>query len=548
MRDTVRASLRRPVWAVAVLVVTIAASAAAQTVPGVPAPKSAATETVDPLGRATPRGTITGLNLAVHRKDFVSAARYLQLTRAQSKNSEQLATDLSELIDRHFTDPITSLSNAPEGRTIDGLPPEQEKVPLSMGKEAPFDIVLVHIKDPQAGLIWVVSSKTLADLPDLEEAASRRFERFFPEGLVDRTGPTAARWILWLATLVVPFVALWLTFALIMLIVRHSVTDRQQLEAWYAGLRRPLLAIVTLGVHATAVRTLGFSLQFRLNYTRVVLILLVIAVAWLLWRLLELSFARARLLALRGKHTDVQSLLLLAERVAKVGIFLLVVFAMLTIAGVDTTTALAGVGIGGVAVALGAQKTVENLLGGVFLLTDGALAVGDTCSISNRLGVVEDVTLRSVRLRTLEQTLLSVPAGILAQSTLENLTSRNKILLQTTLRLQYGSTAQQIRRILAGIRALLDAHPSIETSGSRIRLMNFGERAIELELFAYVLTTDWLEFLTVREELLLQIAALVEESGTEFAQPTVVYRDQQAGPTENDADAVSARSTANQIG
>jgi MscS family membrane protein len=221
----------------------------------------------------------------------------------------------------------------------------------------------------------------------------------------------------------------------------------------------------------------------------------------------------------------VQSLLLLAERVSKVVVVLVAVFALLTIAGVDTSTALAGVGLGGVAVALGAQKTVENLLGGVFLLTDRALAVGDTCSISNRVGVVEDVTLRSVRLRTTEQTLLSVPAGILSQSSLENLTSRTKILVQTTLRLRYGSTTRQLRQVLSGIRTLLDAHPGIETASARIRLVDFGMRAIELELFAYVTTSDWLEFLAVREELLLQVASLIEESGTEFAQPTLVYHE-----------------------
>jgi MscS family membrane protein len=166
---------------------------------------------------------------------------------------------------------------------------------------------------------------------------------------------------------------------------------------------------------------------------------------------------------------------------------------------------------------------VENLLGGVFLITDRALAVGDFCNISNRVGVVEDITMRSVRLRTVEQTLLSVPASILSQSTLENFATRRKILLQTTLRLRYGTTAQQLRSILHDIRTLLEAHPVLETSSSRVRLVDFSVRAIELELFAYVLTADWMEFLAVREELLLQVASIVEASGTRFAEPMVVY-------------------------
>jgi MscS family membrane protein len=214
---------------------------------------------------------------------------------------------------------------------------------------------------------------------------------------------------------------------------------------------------------------------------------------------------------------------MLAERVCKLVVVMLAVFALLKIFGVDTNTALAGVGIGGVAVALGAQKSVENLLGGVFLITDRALAVGDTCSISNRVGVVEDITMRSVRLRTTEQTLLSVPAGLLSQSSLENFATRNKILVRSILRLHYGTTTQQLRRVLAAIRVLLDAHPDLENESASIRLVDFGVRAIELELFAYVATAEVQRFQAVREDLLLQVAAIVESSGTSFAQPTLVY-------------------------
>jgi MscS family membrane protein len=174
---------------------------------------------------------------------------------------------------------------------------------------------------------------------------------------------------------------------------------------------------------------------------------------------------------------------------------------------------------------------VENLLGGVSLITDRALAVGDFCSISNRVGVVEDITMRSVRLRTVEQTLLSVPAGTLSQSTLENFATRQKILIQTTVRLRYGTTAQQLRYVLNEVRTLLEAHPVIETSSARIRLVDFSVRAIELELFAYVLTADWLEFLALREELLLQVVAIVESSGTRFAEPMLVAANPSAAPS-----------------
>ena len=134
--------------------------------------------------------------------------------------------------------------------------------------------------------------------------------------------------------------------------------------------------------------------------------------------------------------------------------------------------------------------------------------------------------MRSVRLRTLDQTLVSVPAGVLAQAGIENFASRQKILVQNVLRVSYGTSVEQLNRILDGVRALLARSPKLEQASARIRLIGFGERAIELELFAYVLTPDFAEFLALRETLFLEIASIVESAGTSFAQPTeFIYMD-----------------------
>jgi MscS family membrane protein len=521
---------RRTAWAgIALVLVCLALPATAQIGKQSPqaAPPPAA---VDPFGRDTPRGTISGLNQAVHRNDFVAAARYMQITPALRARTEQLARDLTELIDRYYTEPITAMSDAPEGTVNDGLPLDREHVVLTIAGK-PFDIELVRIDDQQGGHAWLISSQTLTEVPTWRLSADETWlERTMPEPLLKTTmfGFSIARLVAWAATLVIPYVlfSLLSTFAIVVArrFVRHPLR-RQLLDSWYAGLRRIVVLAATFAVHLACMPLLGFSLRFRLIYSRIALVALVIIATWLLWRFMALSFANARDMAQRRGESGIRSLLLLAERVSKVIVVMVAIFALLTIAGVDTTTALAGVGIGGVAVALGAQKSVENLLGGVFLLTDRALAVGDTCSISNRVGVVEDVTMRSIRLRTTEQTLLSIPAGLLSQSSLENFATRNKILVQSLLRLRYGTTSTQLRQILAGIRALLDDHPDIETSTARIRLVDFGVRAIELELFAYVLTSDFQKFLAVREELLLKVAKLIESSGTSFAQPTLLYQE-----------------------
>lgn len=505
---------------------TIAVAAYTQ-VPGFAAPQTtpAPEQLQDPFDRQTPRGTITGFSLAAHRQDFETAAMYLQMTTAQALKAQALARDLSGLLDRYFNDPIASLSFSPLGRLDDSLPADRERLVLAIeGK--PVNILLVRVKDPQFGPVWLVSSASLAEVPALHEAGgSTWLERHLPQSLTQRTwlGIPLARVVVWAATLLIPLMVMRFVSAAAMAFTRRKSNDptrRALLQSWYVGLRWPIIFVLTLTLHLAVMPLLGFSLRFRLAYTRISLTVGAFAIAILLWRLLTLGFKHADVVAMRRGQSGLRSLLRLSERLAKVFVTMVAIFAVLSIAGVDTTTALAGVGLGGVAVALGAQKTVENLLGGVFLLTDGALAVGDECTISGRKGVVEDVTLRSVRLRTDEQTLLSVPAGLLSQSSVENFVTRRKILVQTRLRLQYGTTVDQLTTILARIRALLDERPDIETPTSRIRLVDFGERAIEVELFAYILTANALKFFAAREDLLLQVASIVEASGSGFAQPT----------------------------
>jgi MscS family membrane protein len=293
-----------------------------------------------------------------------------------------------------------------------------------------------------------------------------------------------------------------------------------------------LVAGLTVGAHLAATRVLGFSLTFRVAYTRVGLGVLILIAMLLVWRLVSVTFRKGRRMAMSHGHANTGSLMLLGERVAKVVVVMATLFALLALAGVDPTTALAGVGIAGVAVALGAQKTVENLLGGIFLLSDKALAVGDYCRLSDREGWVEDITLRSVRLRTLEQTLLSVPAGLLAQGSIENFASRNRILMQSTLRLRYGTTVEQLQVILDETRRILAAHPTLDTASARIRLVAFGTQAIELELFALVTTSDFPAFLGIREHLLMQIAQIVEAAGSAFAYPAPSIIDMGSTPVK----------------
>jgi MscS family membrane protein len=484
-----------------------------------------------------------GFLRAVEKND-ASAVRYLEVTADESPHALGSARDLRNLIDRYLKEPLAKVSDSPDGTLNEGLPTNRERVgPLVMGDRT-ADITLVRVTDPEAGPIWLISSQTLAEVPSWNRSIAQSstahswIERWMPAALLsgDIFGISVAHWIVLVATLLIPFALLVLMLSVAIRLIRATVHEPARLSsinAWYTGMRWPLIIFLTLSIQLIwmllRMRSLGFTLTSRVTYARVALVLDVIALAWLLRRFLTLRLERARRLVMEKDRTGTESLVLLGERLLRTLVVLVAVFAILAIVGVDTKTALAGLGIGGIALALGAQRTVENLLGGILLLSDKALAIGDFCSISNRVGVVEDITLRSVRLRTLDRTLVSIPAGALAQSGIENFATREKILAQSTLRLRYGTSVEQVTRILDGIRKVLDESSNLESATSRVRLVNFGAEAIELEVFVYVLTADFNRFLELREELLLRIASVVEGAGSGFAPTRFIYMQGSAG-------------------
>ena len=191
--------------------------------------------------------------------------------------------------------------------------------------------------------------------------------------------------------------------------------------------------------------------------------------------------------------------------------------------GVPVAGLIAGLGVGGLAIALAAQGTLENFIGGIILYADQPVKVGDICNFGSRRGTVEDVGLRSVKIRTLDRTIVTVPNADFAKLQLENLTERDLVLLREKLCLRYETTREQIREILAGLKTMLEEHPRIAEERLRVRLTGFGDYSIEVEIYAYALTSDYPEFVEIREEVLLDAMAIVEIAGTRLALPTEIH-------------------------
>jgi MscS family membrane protein len=200
--------------------------------------------------------------------------------------------------------------------------------------------------------------------------------------------------------------------------------------------------------------------------------------------------------------------------------------------GVPVSGIITGLGVGGIAVALAAQSSLQNLLGGAILLTDRAVRVGDFCRIGEHLGTLEAIGLRSSRLRGLDRTIITIPNHEFATGKIENYGSRDQMLFRMRLGLRYETTPDQLRCILADMRALFIAHPMVSPDPARARLFECGESALDIEMFAYIRANDWNSYLAIREDLLLRILDIVADNGTAIAFPSrtlYLRRDELAG-------------------
>ena len=191
--------------------------------------------------------------------------------------------------------------------------------------------------------------------------------------------------------------------------------------------------------------------------------------------------------------------------------------------GVPVAGLIAGLGVGGLAIALAAQGTLENFIGGIILYADQPVKVGDICNFGSRRGTVEDVGLRSVKIRTLDRTMVTVPNADFAKLHLENLTERDLVLLREKLCLRYETTREQLQGVMAELESMLKEHERIAEERLRVRFNGFGEYFLEIELYAYAMTAAWPEFLEIREGILLKVMEIVERSGTRLALPTEIH-------------------------
>lgn len=496
-------------------------------IPGLAATPSPAAEAEgDPYRRETPYGAFLGFMRAAARENWATAAEYVQWPKNSRTSREEIAKQFKAVVDECFTGNLEKLSRTPLSGVDDGLGPgfEQAGTIVGPGNES-FGVLLVRTQPAEGPPIWLISSQTLREIPAaFADLSVPELDRLMPSPLRLQVGGRYRLWQVLAILLLLP--AAWLAARLLVhgasrLAGRAARRRRDFLEFRHglAPFRAPLALLLAIPLHALFVGRLGLPLLGRYAYARGVRLALTLAVGWLLVRLIDFLTSRAttRLLA---SGQAAASPLTLGRRVLQGVVVAGAALAALGVLGVNPTTTLAGLGIGGLALAFAAQKSLENLFGGVVVLTDKVVRVGDIVRIGTVEGAVEDVTLYATRIRTIERAVVSIPNGMMMASQIENLSRRDKFLFRHTLGLTFDTTPAQVQAVLDGCRGRLAAGPLVEPGTSRVRFLRLNAYSLDVEVFAYLIVPDWAAFLAAQEELLLDLMKIVERAGSGFAFPT----------------------------
>ncbi|MBV8811832.1 MAG: mechanosensitive ion channel family protein [Acidobacteriaceae bacterium] len=484
----------------------------------------------DPLGRDTPRGCVLGFLKAADQGDYRQAAQYLD-TAAAPAEAEELARQLQVVINRGLVGNVDQLSRSPEGALKDGVGNNRDQVGYVETSFGRMNILLDRGQHGTAPPIWLFSPETLRDVPrTFEEINAPGFERYFPRPLreIRLLSLPLWRWLTIILSLGLALILASLVTRGLITLLRgtvHRLTGHTADDRYLLPLRQPMRLVLL----ALAIRLQGavaLSALARAFWAHVAQILAIAGISWLLIQFSDIVSDRRSRQLVRRQSTGQIAVLSLAHRLFKILVLFSALAFLLHGAGVNVSAMLAGLGIGGIALALAAQKTLEDLFGGISIISRKSVRVGDFCQLADKQGTIEDIGLGSTRVRTLDRTIVTIPNGKVSQMSLENYSLREKIWFHHIFGLRYDTSPEQVRSVLTQITQMLRDDRRVETESARIRLIAFGPSSLNFEIFAYVKVTDYTAFVEIQEDLLLRIMDIVAANGTTIALPSqITYLD-----------------------
>ena len=495
----------------------------------------------DNLGRDTPRSSFIGFLKLTEKFDYENAAQYIDLRNlpraTREYSGEELARQLDFIIKRGMKINVDHLSRKVTGQVVDGLPDYRDELGHLVSEDGEQVLYMQRVPGLDDNFIWKISNASVAMVPELYDYFSypdwvENIRERLPED-AGFLGMELFKWVIVLGAALIAAPIFWLIgFALSWFFSKPGSPLHLQVRRLFTW---PLTLFAVMLVTGRLLRELGLGATAQaLVETKT---LMTVVVVWVIFSLIDLARAKRRETFIAQGRSDAHILGRPMANALKLFILLAAVLVWLNNTGIDITTLLAGLGVGGIALALALQKPIEDLLGAVSIYSQQPIVTGDLCKYGTTLGRIEEIGLRTTRIRTLNNTLVSVPNCIIAHGAIENYSARETMLYHPELPLRYDTTAEQMQTIIDAIDQLARNHDGVVKETVRIQFTAFTENSMTIKARIYVDTPNFSTYLQVVTELNMGIMKIVQDNGAHFAQgaKTVMLEygnePQMAGPT-----------------
>ena len=476
----------------------------------------------DEFDRVSPHRSAEGFLATAGNGDYETAAEYLDLRylrgEAREMTGAQLARRFNVIVQRGVWVDTNELIDDPAGRSNDKLPDFRDSIGVVLAEGKEFKLYMQKVPRGDGIFIWKISNATVSLIPELYKnfgysESVENLRRDLPD--VSFLGYELFKWVIMLAVGVLSYGAIILTAILIRRILGDPDTRAHRSVFRFLVIPAGIWVFI-MSVNAVTI-SLGRGAAAQ-EWERVSPVGILVTV-WFVYA--SMNLARdiySTYLHNRGRP-GAMVVLHPAANAMKVIIAMGAGLIYLDRLGYNITTVLAGLGVGGIGIALALQKPMEDVFGAMTLYTQQPIRVGDFCRIGDNIGTIEEIGLRTTRLRTLAKTIVAVPNHRLVNEPIDNISARGSIWYRPILRLRYDTTPDQLQHILEGIRDLLSSHERVLQEQHWVRFKKFAEHALLVEVYAYLTTTNWAEFLAIAEELNIRILEIVSQSGTSLFLP-----------------------------
>lgn len=374
---------------------------------------------------------------------------------------------------------------------------------------------------------WYFSDHTVESIPTLYQETFSRWVDF----VVDRLPEPVKSQYLGLQLWQYAAIFIWILIGLVVKKIVEFVINTyiKRLSEHTAALwddkivywsERPLGWIILSVFYYLTYANLHLGVEFNRFLKSVFEFLLLASVIWLIYSLINILDEYLQELTAKSKSKLDDQLVPLIRKTLKVLIVIVGTLFLLQNIGYNVASLLAGLGIGGLAFALAARETLENFFGSVAILIDRPFQIGDWVNMNGQDGIVEEVGFRSTRIRTFENSVLTIPNSKMANTNINNYGARQFRRFKAVLGLVYSTPPEQIEAFVEGIKAIIKASPATRKDYFEVHFNSFGDHSLNILIYMFFKVPDWSAELQARHNFLLQVLQLAHEIGVEFAFPT----------------------------